>query len=620
MSAQAEASAAEAPAKETAGKKKAGGGKGPLGRWLAKLRDDPNPILVKELRTIFRTKLFIRFLYLSTGLVGLIVLSGGAAVASESLAPAQVGQIVFQIFFSIALSIICLVAPAHAATSLTGEKETGTYESLILTGMDPARIVLGKFLASYAVFTLVIVAFSPIVGIAFLFGGISPWHVLLGFYGLLLVLGPAVAFGVAVSARLRSTRVSILLALIVFVPMSFFSTLILTALGEAAERSWGLSMSGPFWFTEALASRIGELDTLLLLGVLPLYVFGMMVWFLLASAIAGVRPAAEDRSTPFKLWSLVAVAGQVIILFGLQTLWDTSDQAEGGVAMNIFAAFPILFLALLFVNEPPLPPRLWELRMEEKGKLRRAFSIFGPGAAPTTRFGALMVLVATFGSAGASALGYHLFHPGHRNLMDADVGLLTTALGTASVCLFALTFGAWLRVVLRSGIASRVLTLAVLLAMVIVPLLMAVILDPDSLDDIDDDDAPLLVRLTPFMHFILGMEIADDGDTWRFVEVAVTVAVYGLAALFFWGLLEARVRKVAGLVKEQRAAREKRAEEAAAQRTSFAPPASPEAIAEAAAHAGVADAAAAAAVVAAAEGEGDLEPGAPGPEPVARDA
>ena len=42
------------------------------------------------------------------------------------------------------------------------------------------------------------------------------------------------------------------------------------ALGEAAERSWGLSMSGPFWFTEALASRIGELDTLLLLGVLLL--------------------------------------------------------------------------------------------------------------------------------------------------------------------------------------------------------------------------------------------------------------------------------------------------------------------------------------------------------------
>ncbi len=43
---------------------------------------DPNPILVKELRATFRTKLFIRFLSLSTGLVAILVLSVGAAVAT----------------------------------------------------------------------------------------------------------------------------------------------------------------------------------------------------------------------------------------------------------------------------------------------------------------------------------------------------------------------------------------------------------------------------------------------------------------------------------------------------------------------------------------------------------
>ena len=60
---------------------------------LADLVRDPNPILVKELRSTFRTKLFIRFLYLSTGLVGIIVLSGGAGTAAGSLPPAEVGQI-----------------------------------------------------------------------------------------------------------------------------------------------------------------------------------------------------------------------------------------------------------------------------------------------------------------------------------------------------------------------------------------------------------------------------------------------------------------------------------------------------------------------------------------------
>lgn len=533
---------------------------------------DPNPILVKELRTIFRTKLFIRFLYLSTGLVALIVLASGAAMAADSLAPAQVGQIVFQFFFSMALTVLCLIAPAHAATALTGERETGTYESLVLTGMDPARIVWGKFLASFGVFLLVIVAFAPIVGIAFLFGGISPLHVVIGFYGLVLVLAPAVALGVAFSARLKSTRVSILLSLGVFVPSAFFSTIILAALGEAAERPWDLNMSGPFWFTEALANRFFELDTFLLLGVMPIYVSGMLVWFFIASAIAGVRPAAEDRSTPFKWWAVVAVTGLVGIMFGITMLWDHHDIIEASVGMNIFWSFPIFFIALMFSNEPPLPPRLWELRRAKQGAVRRSLGLFGPGAAPTTRFAAIVVLAASFGSALAASAARHLTFPGHSDHLQSDVGLLCVAAGTAAVCLFVTSFGAWLRVVLRSGVAARVLTIAAVLVLIVLPLLTSVIIDSDSLDNLDDDP-PFLVRFTPIMHFILGIEIADDGQVHRIAEVLVPVVTYGLAAAFFWVLLESRVRRIRTAVNEQRAKREEAAAEAARSRSSFIPPA-----------------------------------------------
>ncbi|MDH5492151.1 MAG: hypothetical protein OEY14_09370, partial [Myxococcales bacterium] len=57
----------------------------------SRLLEDPNPILLKELRSIFRTKLFIRFLYLSTGMLALIVLAGGATIATGPVAPADVG-------------------------------------------------------------------------------------------------------------------------------------------------------------------------------------------------------------------------------------------------------------------------------------------------------------------------------------------------------------------------------------------------------------------------------------------------------------------------------------------------------------------------------------------------
>lgn len=522
---------------------------------LRAITRDPNPLLVKELRTIFRTKLFIRFLYLSTGLLGLIVLSGGAATAAGPIPPAQVGQIVFQLFFTTALAVLSLVAPAHASTSLTGEKEMRTYESLILTGMDPWRIVRGKFLASYSAIVLVLVAFAPVVGIAFLFGGISPWHVLIGFYGLLLCLGPAVALGVAISARMRSSRIAILISLMVFAPISFFGTLSMWGLGEAAKRAWGLGMSGPFWFTEALSSRLFELDTLGLLGVLPLFVVGMAVWFLLAAAVAGVRPAAEDRSTPFKLWTVASLVGGVPILFGIITLFDRSDVGMGGVVMVGSCSWALGFYALLFMNEPPLAPRLYEQRSESFGPLRRALGIFGPGAAPTTRFALVSVGAASlsFGIAGAAAR--YVVNPGGVEHLQFDAALVVLIIGHGAIGAFMVTLGALLRVILRSGVAARVLTLAIVLAFIILPFLFSVIIDPGSLDDLDDT-VPFLVRLSPVFPSILSASIASDGESWRVIEVLITAIVYGLGALLFWGALEGRVRSIKSKVVEQRAARD----------------------------------------------------------------
>ena len=70
-------------------------------RLIARVRaafDDPNPILVKELRSIFRTKLYIRFLYLSTFAISSLVLLIGATVVDGSISPANAGRVIFQTF------------------------------------------------------------------------------------------------------------------------------------------------------------------------------------------------------------------------------------------------------------------------------------------------------------------------------------------------------------------------------------------------------------------------------------------------------------------------------------------------------------------------------------------
>jgi hypothetical protein len=525
---------------------------------LSRLVRDPNPILVKELRATFRTKLFIRFLYLSTGLVGVIVLAGGAAVAAGSLPPAEVGQIVFQIFFSTALFVICLVAPAYAATTLTGEKETKTYESLILSGMRPWRIVRGKFLAAYGSMFLVLIALAPVVGIAFLFGGVSPWHVVVGYVALFVWLAPAVAFGLAISARLASTRIAILLATIVFFPTAFLTALFIAVLGEPASRAWSTGMQGPFWFTEALVSRWSEVDTLGLLVGLPLYFFGMPVWFLLASAVAGVRPAADDRSTPFKMWALVSAVGLLpIVAFVPPLLSSPEDCGELAIALVIAGGTMLTFYALLFMNEPPLPPRLARDRMKNS-PLRFVYRLLGPGAAPTLRFGAALIFLTSFGMAFAAAVPRHWYWPHYGEHVRFDAALFVLALGQAVVATFVLALGTWLRVVLRNGIASRVLSIAVMAMLSIVPILLALIIDPDSIDRLDDA-IPFVVQLSPTMPDILAVNVAnEDMPAATGTLVVIPAIVYGLGAALFWVLVEARVAAVRRVDAERRREREER--------------------------------------------------------------
>ncbi len=517
---------------------------------------DPNPILVKELRSTFRTNLFIRFLYLSVGVIGVIVLGGGAMVAAGPLPPAKVGQVVFQIFFSMALLVIALVAPAYASTSITGEREQKTYESLILSGMPAWRIIRGKFIAAYASMFLVIVALGPVVGIAFLFGGISPGQVIVGFLGILLVLAPAIALGVAVSARVGSTRIAILISTIVFFPTAMFVTTMVGVLGEPAGREWSLAMEGPFWWTEALTEHLFDPRILGLLVALPLYVFLMPVWLFLASAVAGIRPPAEDRSTPFKWWSIVAALGMIIIVALVPLL--TGDAKDSAMTTCIFAFIGqslLLFIALIFMNEPPLPPRLFVQRMQESklGFLGRAI---GPGAAPTLRFATALILVTSFAMAALPAVARHLYFPSWIHGGAADIGLLVMAAGNAAVGFFFLSFGVWLRVMLRNGIASRILSIAALMTVAILPFLFAVIVDPNSIENLDQS-IPFFVQLSPHAPAIVALDITSvemgvDGA----ISAVLPVLMYTAFGGIFWVLVEVRCAKVQRLDEERRQKRD----------------------------------------------------------------
>jgi hypothetical protein len=517
---------------------------------------DPNPILVKELRSIFRTNLFIRFLYISTGLIAIVVLGGGALVATGSLPPAEVGKVVFQIFFGTALIVVVLVAPAYAATAITSEREQRTYESLVLSGMDEWRIIRGKFLASYASMFLVLVAQAPVVGVAFLFGGISFGHVVAGYAALLLALAPAIALGVAVSARLSSTRIAILIVTIVFTPTAFFILGGVAAFGELAQRAWGVGMQGPFWFTDALVTHTFELDVLGLLVALPIYLVGMPVWLLLASAVAGITPAAEDRSTPFKAWAIVTIVGLVVISALIPLLTgDPNDTGEASIAVGIAIFFPLMFVSMVFMNEPPLPPRLFEQRV--KGSpLRWVAALVGPGAAPTLRFSLALLVLGTVLVCVAPMLTRHLYWPLRTDSLRYDLGLIALAIGNSAMIVFFTGTGVFLRTYLRSGAAARILALTIFGTIALMSLMWTVIVDPDSFDRLDRE-IPILIQLGPLMPSVLAVDLANGTVPMsHFLLVLTPTILFGGAGAVCWVLVEMRVRKARAADETSRAKRE----------------------------------------------------------------
>ena len=59
-------------------------------------------------------------------------------------------------------ALICLIAPAVAANSITQEKEQQTWEMLIFTRLLPGEIIFGKLMARTALLALMLLMFVPI--------------------------------------------------------------------------------------------------------------------------------------------------------------------------------------------------------------------------------------------------------------------------------------------------------------------------------------------------------------------------------------------------------------------------------------------------------------------------
>ncbi|MFZ5889745.1 MAG: ABC transporter permease [Myxococcota bacterium] len=428
-------------------------------RWsLARLVSNPNPVWIRELRQSARLTRTPVILAAITSTMTLLIASIGGVLSATS-EPAQVGIGVFHTFFSLAFAVVTWVGPAVAAATIASERSGRTWETLLLTGLSPASIARGKFLAALTYIALYIVMLAPVGGLSFLFGGVTPAEVVLAFAILLLIAALAVAFGLAVSSKLGSPSVSILVTLLVAVPLSI---VVYTAggvgLSLVAREQWpGITGGAPVWLPTAYVRADFSLAYGVFLVLFPLLAAAIPAWLFYEVTIANMAAASDDRSTRLRLWLIVCGP---LVSFATVLAAFALGRPDWCFAGQILSWLFCLFGAYLVAGEPLGPSLRVEAHWERDAasRLRRAV---GPGVARAAVAATLLCLSCQL---VVTIAGLAL-----AKTRDDRLGLLGFGGYALGFSIFCVGFAAWARARSSAGAVPRVLLTSVVLVALLGP-------------------------------------------------------------------------------------------------------------------------------------------------------
>ena len=151
----------------------------PSRRWKL-FQQTENPVILKELRGRMRKRQAVIVLTGYLILIGLVVGSIYASLASESYYSRwdpefrqTVGKAVFSTVVLMELFMVSLIGPSLTAGAITSEREHQTFDILRTTSLSARSLVLGKLGSSLVYLLLLIITALPIEGIAFLLGGVG---------------------------------------------------------------------------------------------------------------------------------------------------------------------------------------------------------------------------------------------------------------------------------------------------------------------------------------------------------------------------------------------------------------------------------------------------------------
>lgn len=175
-----------------------------------------NPLLVREMRRRMRGRAFTWSLtgYLAAlGMVSCALMysnyprySGQLSTRDLILSVGRIGQTIFWGMCFVEAVIALVVTPMITAGLATAEKEKDTFEFLQVTTLAPGTFVLGCLLTTGSFLLMVFACTLPILGLTFIFGGVSLSDILV-FNALLFLASLTIsAWGIFNSTSYRRSR------------------------------------------------------------------------------------------------------------------------------------------------------------------------------------------------------------------------------------------------------------------------------------------------------------------------------------------------------------------------------------------------------------------------------
>jgi ABC-type transport system involved in multi-copper enzyme maturation permease subunit len=506
--------------------------------FFGRLFGEPNAIWMREMRQAARVGRTPWVIFGLTLAISLLMCSIGGIAASENTSPATLGGGMFQAFFSIAYYVVIIVGPAVAANSIASEREGQTWEAVQLTGLHPKDIARGKFFAAYTTVALYIVALAPVGALPFLFGGVTPVEVIAAFAFLFLVAGLAVAFGLALSSLMASSRGAIVVTLILAIVigpalyMLFgFST------SFAIHKAWSeVPEAFPIWLPLAYSRVPFGLEYAAVLIATPLLLVLVPAWFLYEVTVANLTNETDDRSSGLRRWFFFC-APMLAVAFALPSTFSATDSDHVSwaiVGLSAYGTF-VGFCSLLFAFEPTGPSRRVRVTWARAhaGILRR---VFGPGLMKAS----MMTFVMGVGGMVAITaidMAVLVYHPPAGMVAAKHEAALSQifvygAYG-ALFFTFALGLTSWLRARGSTPWVARLVSSSILFLVTAGPWVVAAI--AGAVSGSHDEEWMLVAAPSPCFTFYMLSHLDKVASGYGSTTVPVVQA--GLACAAVWGVV-----------------------------------------------------------------------------------